>query len=782
MSERITRLKDTVQKTTYAACPERPLLWTQYFRNKNNRKKPMPIQIAEALQHLFLNKTVRIYPEELIVGNFCSKRVAGFTYPELAGVGTIAEIFKMKNRKVNPLQTTLKERLKLFATLPFWATRNLGYQAFDTLRERLDFFKGQLSAHEYQIYEFGGISHLAPDHEKLLRLGTSGIVREIEALEQKTDNLVKLEFYAAAKTAMNALAEFGERYADCAEQMAASETDAQRKDELLQIAQNCRNVPRNGATSFYEAVQSMTFAHIAIYQESLGESLCPGRIDQFLYPYYEKDLAAGRITREQTKEILSAFSIKLCETIPMFSQVQTDTLGGLTSYEVVTVGGVDSEGKDATNELSYILLEVMDELRMRQPNFHVRIHKDSPKAFYDEVIRVNIGPGSAPAMYNDEIIIETMVENGYSLEDARNYVAIGCVEPTSQGKTLGSTDAAMFNTPLALELALNEGKPFGSNRQLGTKTPAVAKMQSMDDVLAAYDTQVNHQLDKLFRELRAIERAHTKYHPTPLTSSLLDGCIEKGICSTQGGATYNFSGIQGCGLSTVADSLCAIEQAVFANPIISLAELVQQLQDNIPDEKLHARLRGLPKFGNDLPEADKWMLYVGNHYSDAITARGKNTRGGQYLAGVYSNTSHTHFGSLLGATANGRRRGAPYASGFAPENGSDKRGSTALLNSMNRMDFKKFANGINFNIKLDASSFKCDSGQNALASMFRVYFDRMGMQVQANMLDPNMLIEARDNPELHPNLLIRVSGYSAYFNDLSPQMQEEVISRSLNAA
>lgn len=484
----------------------------------------------------------------------------------------------------------------------------------------------------------------------------------------------------------------------------------------------------------------------------------------------------------RAKEILGAFCVKLCETIPMHGEVGTSTLGGLTSWEVVTIGGQDKDGNDATNELSFILLELADELRMRQPNFHVRIHKNTPKAFYDEVIRINFGPGSAPAMYNDEIIIESMTDIGYSLEDARNYVAIGCVEPTAPGKTLASTDAAMYNMPLAIELLLNEGRQFGSKKQIGAKTPPVSEMKTMDDVVAAYDTQVKHQLGKLRRDLEAVEKFHAKHHPTPLSSALLEGCVETGVCSTKGGAVYNFSGIQGCGMAATADSLRCIEKAVFEDGWISLEGLVDQLKDNISDEKVFTKLNAIDKFGNDIPEADKWMIWVGEHYADNIKALGKNTRGGNHNAGVYSNTSHTHFGGLVNALPNGRRAGETFASGFAPENGADKRGTTALLNSMNKINYKNFANGINFNIKLDASSYECDDGKSALGSLYKVFFKREGMQVQANMLDPKILIEARDNPELHPNLLIRVSGYSAYFNDLSPKMQDEVISRSSNAA
>jgi len=779
---RVSTLKMAVDSANYGACIERAVLWTEYYMDEANANKTDAVQIAEATRHVLANKTVKIYPEELIVGNFTSRRVAGICYPEFGGLGIMLAPDKLPTRKVNPLEISEEDQAALKSLAPFWMDKCLVSKAFEGQDEQKRFVREQGEALQYQLYEAGGIAHLAPGYEKVIKLGAVGIIAEVEAFEQKTNNPDKLDFYQSVKISMNALAEFGDRYATEASKLAADESEPVRRQELERIAEVCTRVPRYGASNFHEAAQCLTLTHIAIFQETSGETTCPGRVDQFLYPFYEKDLAEGRITREEAKDILGGFCVKVCETIPMFSETLTSMLGGLTSWEVVTIGGQDAEGKDATNELSFILLELADELRMRQPNFHVRLHENTSKEFYDEVIRVNFGSGSAPAMYNDETIIETMMSVGYSLEDARDYVAIGCVEPTAPGKTLGSTDAGMYNMALALEMALNEGRQLGSDQQIGAKTPPVSGMASMQDVLDAYDTQVKHQLAKLRADLQKCEQFHAKHRPTPLTSATLEGCLEQGICSTQGGAKYNFSGIQGTGMATVADSLGAIEHAVFKEGWLTMEELVGHLKDNLPDEIVRAKLQGIDKFGNNIPEADAWMKWVGDHYSHSITALGKNTRGGQYLAGVYSNTSHTHFGGLISATPNGRRAGETFASGFAPENGADKRGSTALINSMNRIDFKKFANGINFNIKLDASSYDCDDGKSALASMYKVYFKRHGMQVQANMLDPKMLIEARDNPELHPNLLIRVSGYSAYFNDLSPQMQHEVISRSSNGA
>lgn len=781
MNHRIVRLKEAVQKEKPGVCSERALLFTDYFRNKENRKKTRPIQMAEAIRHVLTHKSIHIYPDELVVGNYTSRRVGGIIYPELHGLGVLLEIFQFHRRPVNPLATTWSQRWRLFFLIPFWLTRNIPYLAFKSPLKKLSFLLGQLTAREYQIYEAGGIAHLAPDYEKLLRMGVKGILEEIDTYRKKETDPVKREFFDALTISAQSLGEYAERYAGAARIMADGESDPEKKAEFEDIADNCQAM-RSGAKTFHGAVQAMFLAHTALFQESMGETICPGRLDQTLYPYYQQDLATGKLSREKAKAILSAYCVKLCETVPVFPEILTKTLGGLPSYQVVTIGGVDERGNDAQNAVSDIFLEIMDALRMRQPNFHIRLHDQSPRDFYDRVIQISSETGAAPALYHDEAIIETMTKAGYRLEDARNYVAIGCVEPTAQGKTLGSTDAAIINIPLALELALNGGRRFGSRRRIGAKSMPVSTMTSMADVTAAYQRQLRHQIEKAATELKAIEKAHAVFHPTPFTSMLIDGCLQKGMCATAGGAIYNFSGIQGVGLATVGDSLRGIEQAVFVDKRVTFPELVDQLQKNLADEKLHAYLKRLGKFGNDHQEADGWTRFVVDDYAEAIRALGVNTRGGDYVPGIYSNTTHVHFGSVVGALPSGRRRGEPFESGMAPENGMDKQGPLALIHSMNRLDFTRIPNGINFNMKFDPLSLRDDKGRKALGSMIQVYFSRGGTQIQTNVLDLQTLLEARNNPERYPTLLVRVSGYSAYFNDLSPEMKEEIIARSFNNA
>jgi formate C-acetyltransferase len=693
----------------------------------------------------------------------------------------LLDLLKFPKRAANPLHISRAEQLKLALIMPFWVNRFIIAKAFPNPLRRIRYSLEQLVAREYFINEVGGLAHLVPDHAKLIALGTDAIKAEVEALRQQNQDPAKDSFYQAALIAVEALALFGERYAQQAQALADEEPDAQRRSELEEIAQVCRRVPRHGAITFREALQGIFFLHIAMFQESMGETLCLGRLDQILYPYYRRDLDQGRITPDEARELLAAFCIKLCETIPVFSETLNRVFDGMPSWQVVTIGGQHPYGGDATNDLSYMLLDIADELRMRQPNFHARLHAGTPAAFKKRIYDALAAGSNAPALFNDEVIVPAMTAVGYDLADARDYVAIGCVEPTAPGKTLGSTDAAMLNVPLAMELALNQGRRSGSLRRIGAHTAPVEALTSMEAVTAAFLTQLEYLADRMIRDLQCIERAHARFHPTPLTSAFIDGCLEKGVCSTQGGARYNASGLQAVGVATAGDALAAIEHLVFQEGALTLAQLRRILAARTPDPYWVARMRQAPKFGNDDPQADAWTAFVVREYTRILQSSGLNTRGGAYLPGIYSNTAHMHFGGLTGALPCGRLAGEPFPSGMAPQNGMDKKGPTALINSMNKIDYKPIANGINFNLKLDAQALRGAKGPMVLDTLLGVYFERGGMQAQLNVLDAAVLRQAKAHPEQYPYLLVRVSGYAAYFNDLSPELQDEVIARTCNA-
>ncbi len=778
MTPRITALHRAVTTAEPAVCPERALIWTAYFRKRKNRRKSPHVQMAEALRDVLAKKSISIYPGELIVGNFSSKRVGGSIYPELSGVVVMEDVFRFRTRKTSPLQISGADIRRLLSIVPFWSTRFVSLKAYANPLKKLRFVVNQLRAHTYIINESGGISHVAPDYEKLVSIGTEGIKQEAAACQARVPKKSEAwYFYEGVRIVCDALAEFGLRYAVLAERMAEAETEAARKRELRSIAEACRRVPRSGARSLHEAVQSLFFAQIAINLESLDNSVCPGRMDHYLLSFYEADVKSGALSREMAKDLISAFSIKMSEIVPVFSRRITRFHGGMFNGQVVTVGGRNRDGTDATNELTYIFLEVMDELRMRQPNYHARIHKDSPAAYRDAVCGILAAGSNSPALYNDDVIVDTMTRHGYAVEDARDYTAVGCVEPVSQGRSFSSTDAAIFNVPLMLELALNEGRRFGSLFRSGARTMPVSAMTSMRDVTNAFHTQLSFGLSRLIGDLQAIETANRRYHPTPMTSMLLDGCIESGVCSTAGGARYNFSGVQCVGPGDVGDSLAAIERAVFTDKKLTLTELVGHLKGGLSDGRTRAYLLSLPKFGNDIESIDEKTVWVIDTFTD-ILHQYTNTRGGAYVPGLYSVTAHNYFGQVTGALPNGRVKGQPFASGIAPANGMDRTGPTALINSVNRIDFSRIANGVHLNVQFDGSTLAGQRGKKLLNDFLAAYFETGGMQIQTNVVDADILREAKRNPGAYPNLLVRVSGYSAYFHDLVPEMQDEIIERT----
>jgi len=778
LTDPISSLKKAVQEFKPGICTERAVIWTGYFKDRGNRDKPVSIQIAEAFREVLLRKTVRIYPDELIVGNFTSKRVGGHIEPELLGVPVMRDIFAFPRRKTNPLQISARETWQLLKILPFWLPRFLAVRAHRSPVQKIRNLISQLRSHFYVMNEAGGVAHTIPYHEMLVRMGTDAIISEISDRQQGVESdSGKRHFYEAMKISTEAFALFCSRYGDLAREMALRAPDAGERQRLHEIAESFRTAPRKGASTFREALQIVYLAHIAVMIESLDNSIGLGRMDQLLFPYYERDIRKGILTREQARDLVAAFSIKLCELVPVFPENVINFHGGFYNAQVVTVGGVDRDGNDATNDLTFIFLDVMDGLRMREPNYHARVHAGSPPAYFDHLVSMLCDGSNTPALYNDDVIIESMCRGGFGLEDARDYSGCGCVEPIAPGRSFASTNAAMVNMPIILELALNEGRRFNSPIRSGASTMSPHRMKDMADVTRAFEAQLKVVIGRLMTDLRALEEANRDFHPTPFTSMLHEGCIESGRCTTAGGARYNFSGIQAVAPVGVGDALYAIEQAVFRDGRISLADLVALLKRNIDDPKWLAYLKGLKKFGNDEDEVDRWTLY-------AVEAFGRelegfvSSRGGRYRMGIYSDTLHEFYGRIDGASAYGRRKGEPFSSGLAPGNGFDRNGPTALINSLNRFDFRTIPNGINFNLKFFPRMLMGEKGRMVLSVLLKTYFERGGIQTQINVLDPEELKKARDNPALFPDLMVRVSGYTVYFNDLAPAVKEEIIQRS----
>ena len=772
VSQRFGRIKRELLSAHVNLCPERAILITDYFRHHNDPKEPTIVGRAKALRYLLRHKSVKIFPDELIVGNMGSHRVSALIQPELAGIFMSTELLWIDRRKTNPLHMAWRERIKLLLRVyPYWLLRNMPFRAFSPhYKQFLRFALEQMDATYYLVNEAGGIGHFLPNYEKMLKLGVKGY---LESIEGKQGDL-----YQAARIACEGLVDFAHRFAQEAERLAVDEKDPVRAVELREMARICHKVPYNPAETFHEALQSLWLTHMAINLEGLNSAISFGRMDQYLYPYYNSDLEQGRVSRETARELLLCFSAKCTEHVFLLSEKVSQYHGGYLVVQAAIVGGMDRDGRDAVNDLTYLFLDVMEEAGLRDPNYQARVHSGSPEKYMERVAEVARRGHAVPALFGDEAAIASLKAHNYPLEEARDYAVVGCVELALPGKSFFSTDAGLFNLPLCLELALNQGKRFKSRRRIGMATQEPTTFTSIEQVLGAFQTQVEYMVTRMVSDLQVVEKGNRDYHPTPLSSMLVDGCLESGKDVTEGGACYNSSGIQGVGVADVADSLAALDYVVFQRRRYTMPQLLRALRANFATApELHAELSQAPKYGNDHQSPDRYADLAARIFHDAL-AKHVNTRGGQYVPGFYSVTCHIAFGKKVGALPSGRRDGEPFAASLGPSNGRDRSGPTALLRSVARVDSKLSPNGYALNLRFDPDTLAGDEGVNVLVGLVKGFFGYGGMEMQLNVLDPKMLEDARLHLGKYPELVVRVSGYCAYFDDLPDAAKLEIISRT----
>ncbi len=771
-SQRFKRIRQELLSTPVHLCPERAYLVTDYFRHHDNPTEPMVIRKARALRHVLRHKSVRIYPDELIVGNVGSQRISALIQPELSGVFMSGDLLWIDKRKTTPLRIPWRDRLKLlFRVFPYWLVRNMPFRAFfPRFRQLFRYVVEQLNATYYLINEAGGIGHFLPNYERMLKLGVKGY---LEIMVGKEGDL-----HRAARIACEGLVDFATRLAQEVERLAAAEENTARAAELNEIARICHKVPSGPAETFHEALQSLWLTHMAVSLEGLNSAISFGRMDQYLYPYYRRDLEEGRINPERARELLLCFSAKATEHVFLLSEGVSQYHGGYLVVQAAIVGGMDREGKDAVNDLTYLFLDVMEESGLRDPNYQARIHAGSPDSYLRRVADVARKGNGVPALFNDEAATASLVAHGYPVEEARNYGVVGCVELALPGKSFLSTDAALFNLPLCLELALNRGRRLKGRQQVGAATPDSASFTSIDQVIEAFRAQVEHMVARMIGDLQVIEKGNSDYHPTPFSSLLVDGCLESGQDVTGGGALYNSSGIQGVGVADMADSLAALDEVVFQRHKYTMPQVLKALRDDFASAReVRAELLKAPKYGNDHTLPDDYANLVVRSFHSAL-ARHRNMRGGSYVPGFYSVTCHVAFGQRVGALPSGRRAGEPFAASLGAANGRDRLGPTALLNSVAHIDSTLSPNGYALNLRFDSRTLAGDQGVNILTALAKGFFESGGMEMQLNVLDPDMLEDARRNPGKYPGLVVRVSGYCAYFDDLPDAAKQDIIART----
>lgn len=826
-TERIQRLVDHLYEHMPVIESARAKLLTESYKATEN--EPIITRRAKAFAHILRHIPIIIRDDELIVGSSTLAPRGCQTYPEFSYQWLEDELDTVETRSADPFYIAEETKEELREVHKYWKGKTtselaLSYMAPEAVRaiEHNIFTPGN--------YFYNGVGHVTVKYEEVLAVGYEGIIKKAEQELSECnvgdgDYAERSHFLQAVILSCQAVIEYARRYSALAQKMAERCTDAARKEELLRIAENCSRVPAKGAQNFYEACQSFWFVQQLIQLESSGHSISPGRFDQYMYPYYKKDMENGNISREFAQELMDCIWVKLNDLNKCRDAVSAEGFAGYSLFQNLIAGGQNKEGEDVTNDLSFMCIQASMHVRLPQPSLSVRVWNGSPHEFLikaAELTRTGIG---LPAYYNDEVIIPSLQNRGLSLEDAREYNIIGCVEPQKAGKTEGWHDAAFFNMCRPLELVFANGEDKGE--MVGVPTGEVTEMSSFEEFYNAYKKQMEYCISLLVNADNAIDVAHAKRCPLPFLSCMVDDCLKRGKSVQEGGAVYNFTGPQGFGIANMADSLFAVRKLVYEEKKVTMEEMKEALawnfgkgldQQSVSDtaeavlrkmkdagqkidentvssilkavmnaqpgeekmkryEEIHNMIEEVPKFGNDIPEVDCFARDVAYTYTKPLQNY-KNPRGGQFQAGLYPVSANVPLGGQTGATPDGRYAHTPVADGVSPSAGKDVNGPTAAATSVSRLDHFIVSNGTLFNQKFHPSALSGREGLEKFVALIRSYFDQKGMHMQFNVVDRDTLLDAQKYPEKYKHLVVRVAGYSALFTTLSRSLQDDIIRRT----
>ncbi len=826
-TERIPRLV----KHLFAKMPEiesaRARLITESY--KSTEGLPIILRRAKAFEHILRHLPIIIREEELIVGSTTIAPRGCQTYPEYSYKWLEEEFDTVEHRSADPFYISEQTKRELREADAYWENKTTSELAENLMAPETR----KAIAHNIFTpgnYFYNGVGHVTVQYEKVLAIGYEGIIAQAEDALAKcspadADYCTRAPFLKALVISCKAAIEYAQRYGALAEKMAAECSDSKRKEELRQIAANCKRVPAKGAESFYEACQSFWFVQQLLQIESSGHSISPGRFDQYMYPYYKRDLDSGKITRQQAQELIDCIWVKLNDLNKCRDAASAEGFAGYSLFQNLIVGGQDKDGVDVTNDLSFMCITASKHVFLPQPSLSIRVWNKSPHALLlkaADLTRTGIG---LPAYYNDEVIIPSLMSRGLTLEDAREYNIIGCVEPQKAGKTDGWHDAAFFNMCRPLELVFSNG--YDKGERISIQTGRVEDMTTFEDFYDAYKKQMEYQISLLVNADNAIDTAHAARCPLPFLSSMVDDCIARGKSVQEGGAVYNFTGPQGFGIANMADSLYAVKTLVFDEKKVTLAEykralamnygqgfdqigaaeivteivkemqkagmtvsqeqiaemVVQVMETKLPDqekkryEELLEMISQVPKYGNDDEEVDMFARDVAYTYTRPLL-KYRNPRGGQFQAGLYPVSANVPLGAQTGATPDGRLAHTPVADGVSPSAGKDVHGPTAAANSVSRLDHGIASNGTLFNQKFHPTALSGERGLENFVALIQTYFDQKGSHMQFNVVDRETLLDAQAHPEKYAHLVVRVAGYSALFTTLSKSLQDDIIRRT----
>jgi pyruvate formate-lyase/glycerol dehydratase family glycyl radical enzyme len=781
MSERVARLRQQSLDATPTISTERAELITEFYQ-QDLELVSAPVRRALAFQHLMEHKAICINDGELIVGEKGPAPKATPTYPELC-CHSLEDLDILNSREkisfaVSPQVRQIYEE----KIIPFWRGKTMRELIFQEMTEEWK------AAYEAGVFtEF--MEQRSPGHtvldDKIYHKGFLDFKRDILQSLDSLDYLNDPEAYAkqeelkAMDICADALIRFAERHAEKAQELAQQEADPQRKKELEHIAEVCSHVPAHAPRDFWEALQYYWFAHLGVTTElNPWDAFNPGHLDQHLYPFYKKGLEEGTLTREQAKELLRCLWVKFNnQPAPPKVGVTAAESSTYTDFAQINTGGVKEDGSDAVNEITYLILDVVEEMRLLQPSSSIQVSKRNPDRFIKRAARIIRTGFGQPSVFNTDVVIQEMIRQGKSILDARNGGTSGCVETGAFGKENYNL-TGYFNMPKVLEITLNNGVDPRTGRRIGLETGDPTQFETFEELFAAYEKQLNYFVDVKIRGNNVVERLYANYIPAPFLSLLIDDCIAKGKDYHDGGARYDTSYIQGVGVGTMADTLTAIKYHVFDEKTLAMEELLAALRDNFEG---HERLRQMllnktPKYGNDDDYADDVMVDVFEAYFNAIDGR-PNTRGGTYRINLLPTTVHVYFGSVIGATPDGRKSEMPLSEGISPVQGSDRRGPTAVIKSVAKMDHIR-TGGTLLNQKFTPQLLQGDDGLDKLVHLIRTYFKLDGHHIQFNVVDAATLRAAQKNPEQYRDLIVRVAGYSDYFCDLGKVLQDEIVART----
>ncbi len=801
VTERVARQRAAYRNTKPEICIARYKIITEFYRSHPELNGIL--RRALAMKEIFEKIPVRIGDDEVIVGAQSGKYRAGALYPENCVSFIKDEIGSgsIRTRDIDPYWISDEDMRYVRDTVDYWL------KGESTYAKTLAYYPEQYAPHDFNGVTMIGrmtisdtpVGHFVAGYDKAIRVGFKAIKEEAEKKQAELveqglpgNTASQYNFYRAVAIVCEGMITLAKRYAALAAEKLAAEKDPKRQKELEMMVETLSWIMENPARNFVEALQCLYLYQTCLCLEANMHGITFGRVDQYLGGFLERDLASGAITEDYAQELMDLFYLKVAEMNKPWSYGATQSAPGYTSGQMMCMGGVDKDGNDASNKVTYMMLQSMARLVLHDPPQSLRIHRNTPPELWEAAIETTKICGGIPTFENDDVIIPSLLKRGFTLEDARNYSPIGCVEPGGNGNDWpacgGTGSMSYINLPNALLLAINDGRlpmplfgggPGGQAPRVGLPTGHLYEMESFDEVLEAYKKQVDFFLKWHVLVNNNAEYVTRELLPLPVVSATMEGCMEKGMDVMHGGAKYNASGIPGIGIGNIADSLFMIKHLCFDTKKCTTRELYDALMNDWKGyEDLQSYIKNeCPHYGNGEPEVDKWAAWASEKYAETVTSfTGPR---GRYTAGLFPVTANVMFGKLTGATPDGRSAGVPLADGISPVQSMDRSGPTAIVRSVSAIEQTSFANGTLLNMKFSPSCLSGTDGIRKLSQLVQTYFDLGGMELQINVISADTLRDAQKRPEEYRDLVVRVAGFSAYFVELHITGQNDLISRTV---